>query len=258
MPLGAAAWVSLEYLRGSLFGGFPWIPLGNTMVTLLPIAQLASVVGVYALSLFVALVNAGFALVIVSAPPRPAHRARGHRGCWSPSSSVWGGLRLAANTLVEGGTPVRVGLIQANIAQVDKWNDAQGRPDRRALPADDAAGGGRGAELVLWPESSTPFFFDEEPVGEALVRGVVQSTGVPLLFGTDEIERGAPNRYYNSAFMLDTRRRHGGGLPQDAPGAVRRVRAVQGPAVLRAAAGRIGVGLHARRRSSPCCRSTGT
>ena len=46
--------------------------------------------------------------------------------------------------------------------------------------------------------------FDEEPVGEALVRGVVQSTGVPLLFGSDEIERGEKNRYYNSAFMLDS------------------------------------------------------
>ncbi len=52
----------MEYLRGILIGGFPWIPLGNTMVTLLPIAQLASVAGVYGLSLFVALLNTGFAL----------------------------------------------------------------------------------------------------------------------------------------------------------------------------------------------------
>ena len=42
LPLGAAAWVTTEYARGWLFGGFPWIPLGNTMVTLLPVAQLAS------------------------------------------------------------------------------------------------------------------------------------------------------------------------------------------------------------------------
>ena len=56
----------MEYLRGILFGGFPWIPLGNTMVTLLPIAQLASVVGVYGLSLFVALLNAGFAMAAIS------------------------------------------------------------------------------------------------------------------------------------------------------------------------------------------------
>ena len=43
--LAPAAWVSAEYARGYFFGGFPWIPLGNSMVTLLPIAQLASVAG---------------------------------------------------------------------------------------------------------------------------------------------------------------------------------------------------------------------
>src|SRR5687767_5608140 len=55
-------WVGTEYLRGIILGGFPWIPLGNTMVTLLPIAQLASVFGVYGLSMFVAFVNVGFAV----------------------------------------------------------------------------------------------------------------------------------------------------------------------------------------------------
>ena len=45
--LAPAAWVATEYLRAHIFGGFPWIPLGNAVVTLLPIAQLASVGGVY-------------------------------------------------------------------------------------------------------------------------------------------------------------------------------------------------------------------
>ena len=204
VPLGAAAWVSLEYLRGvGLLGGFPWIPLGNTMVTLLPIAQLASVGGVYALSLFVALVNAGFALVIVSAP-RAQRTVLVATAALVATVAVWGGLRLSANTLVEGGTPVTVGLIQANIAQVDKWNDAKaGQIVERYMQMTRQAVA-EGAELVLWPESATPFIFDEEPVGASLVRGLVASTGVPLLFGTDEIERGETNRYFNSAFMLDS------------------------------------------------------
>jgi apolipoprotein N-acyltransferase len=204
VPLGAAAWVSFEYLRGvGLMGGFPWIPLGNTMVTLLPIAQLASVGGVYALSVFVALVNAGFALAIVS-----AHR--GQRSALAATVAlvavvaVWGGMRLSANTLIDAGTPVRVGLVQPNILQADKWNDAKaGEIVERYLQMTRQAVA-EGAELVVWPESATPFVFDEEPVGEALVRGVVQSTGVPLLFGSDEIERGEKNRYFNSAFMLDS------------------------------------------------------
>ena len=66
----------MEYLRGMLIGGFPWIPLGNTMVTFLPIAQLASVVGVHGLSIFVGLLNVGFAIAAISTGRREDHRAR--------------------------------------------------------------------------------------------------------------------------------------------------------------------------------------
>ena len=66
----------MEYLRGILIGGFPWIPLGNTMVTFLPIAQLASVVGVHGLSLFVGLLNVGFAVAAISTGRRRVDRAR--------------------------------------------------------------------------------------------------------------------------------------------------------------------------------------
>ena len=203
LPLGAAAWVSAEYVRGWMFGGFPWIPLGNTMVTLLPIAQLASAGGVYALSLFVALVNAGFAIVIVSGGRRRT-AALAATVLLIAATALWGGARLGANALVDGGTRVKVGVVQANIAQVDKWNGAKaGQIVERYLEMTRKAVA-EGAEFVLWPESATPFYFDEEPIGQSIVRNLVASTSVPLLFGTDEIERGQPSRYFNSAFVLDS------------------------------------------------------
>ena len=61
-----AAWVATEFLRGILFGGFPWVPLGNSQVTVLPVAQLASVLGVYGLSGLVAAVNVLLAMALVS------------------------------------------------------------------------------------------------------------------------------------------------------------------------------------------------
>jgi apolipoprotein N-acyltransferase len=196
-----AAWVSMEYLRGMLIGGFPWIPLGNTMVTLLPLAQLASITGVYGLSLFVALVNVGFAIAALAGPPRRL-MAIGATVLLITIASIWGASRMASNTLVKGGKPIRVGLIQANIAQVDKWNPARAgmiveRYQQLTRQAVDA-----GAEFILWPESSTPFYFEEDPQGE-LVRQLVRQSGRPLLLGSDEIEPGPTARYYNSAFMLD-------------------------------------------------------
>ena len=199
--LAPAAWLSMEYLRGILVGGFPWIPLGNTMVTLLPIAQLASVAGVHGLSLFVALLNTGFALAAIS---------NGRRRTIVLAStlalilavSIWGGTRLRSNTLTQG-TPIKVGLIQGNIAQVDKWNPAKAGMilDRYMQLSRQAVE--NGAQFLIWPESSTPFNFDEDPAGE-VIRRMVRELRAPLLLGSDEIEPGDPPQYFNAGFMLDT------------------------------------------------------
>ncbi len=200
--LAPATWVAAEYTRGFLFGGFPWIPLGNTMVTLLPIAQLASLVGVFGLSAFVALINVGFAATAVAAG-RLRVVALVATLAMITAASVWGGQRLAANRLTQG-EPVRVGLIQANIAQVDKWNPARAGMivDRYLQLTRQAAD--NGADFLLWPESATPFFFQDDPQAE-VVRSMVRQLGKPLLLGSDEVERASQqDRYYNAAFMLDS------------------------------------------------------
>ncbi|MEZ5284415.1 MAG: hypothetical protein R2712_06325 [Vicinamibacterales bacterium] len=119
LPLGAA-WVSVEHVRGWLFGGFPWI-LGNTMVTLLLVAQLASLGGVYALSVFVALVNAGFAVMVVSPARRRAGVSRPRWPAWGSCPCGEAPVPLGRHAGA-GRTPVRVGIVQANIRQEDKWN----------------------------------------------------------------------------------------------------------------------------------------
>jgi apolipoprotein N-acyltransferase len=66
-----------------------------------------------------------------------------------------------------------------------------------------------GARLVIWPESATPFYFEEDPVGASALRRVAQETGAYLLFGSDQIERGPVEgrpgvqiRFYNASFLL--------------------------------------------------------
>ncbi|MBM3808088.1 MAG: apolipoprotein N-acyltransferase [Acidimicrobiia bacterium] len=199
--LSPAVWVTVEYLRGILIGGFPWIPLGNTMVTLLPIAQLASVVGVYGLTIFVALLNTGFTVTALSAERRRLGVGAGTL-VMIALVSVWGGLRLSAGELTSG-TPITVGLIQGNITQTDKWNPARAGMilDRYRTLSRQAVS--NGAQFLIWPESSTPFDFEEDLSG-GLVRGTAREAGVPLLLGSNEIEHSDPPKVYNAAFMLDT------------------------------------------------------
>jgi apolipoprotein N-acyltransferase len=171
------------------------------MVTFLPIAQLASVVGVYGLSIFVALINVGFTIAAIE---------HGRRRVTAPAIalalilgiSIWGGARLSSNALTSG-PAITVGLIQGNIAQSDKWNPA--RADmilNRYLQLTQQALQ-QGAKFIIWPESSTPFHFEDDPAGN-VIRQLVRQSGTPLLLGSDEVVPGEDGGSYNAAFMLDT------------------------------------------------------
>src|SRR2546425_10962850 len=54
----AALWVTLEWLRGYLFSGFPWALLGYSQYHALSLIQIADVTGVYGVSFLLVLVNA--------------------------------------------------------------------------------------------------------------------------------------------------------------------------------------------------------
>jgi apolipoprotein N-acyltransferase len=203
LALAPAAWVATEYARAHFFGGFPWIPLGNAVVTLLPVAQIASLFGVFGLSWMLAMLNACLTIVVTT-----TGRTRLIAGTLAitilMACSIWGAARLRDNRLTREGDATTVALVQGNIRQEEKWDAARApaiferylQMTRGAVTA--------GARFVIWPESATPFYFDEEPAQAAQLRRLAQATGVAILFGSDEIERGSPARYYNSAFMLDT------------------------------------------------------
>src|SRR6185503_16432465 len=99
------AWVATEFARGYFFGGFPWVPLGNSQVTVLPVAQLASVLGVYGLSALVAYINTTLAYSLVTS---------GTQRVIAVASAVvvlvavggWGVWRIADGSLTREGTAI--------------------------------------------------------------------------------------------------------------------------------------------------------
>jgi apolipoprotein N-acyltransferase len=194
------AWVAAEFLRGHALSGFPWVPLGNSQVEVLPIAQLASVVGVYGLSAMVAIVNALIvAMMVTAGRVRVALVVLGV--CLVTIPGIWGGRRIAQGDLIVGDAFL-VGLVQANIAQADKWDPRHARrilTTYLAMTRDVVA---RGARYVIWPESATPELFEEDAATGTAVRDLARELQVPILFGSDQLQRGTSPRYYNAAFLL--------------------------------------------------------
>lgn len=195
-------WVATELGRTHLFGGFPWVLLGYSQTSVLPVAQVASVLGVYGVSALVAMVSAAAANVAIA--PRSGRRYLPLVGAFATVVivAVWGSDRIAGGELVRAGEPVRVGLIQGNVDQAEKWDPARAtaifadylRMTRDAIE--------EGADLVVWPESAIPFTFDDDIASADQVRALARETQTALLLGSDEIVRGAPVRYYNSAFLV--------------------------------------------------------
>jgi apolipoprotein N-acyltransferase len=196
-------WVATELGRTYIPpGGFPWVLLGYSQASSLPVAQLASVVGVYGLSALVASVSAAAAFTVATTSTRQRVAALGAVALVILMVAVWGSQRIARGYWTTAGESLKVGVVQGNVDQEQKWN-----ADRAATIFQDylrmtrqAIGGG--AELVVWPESATPFFFEEDHAAADRVRTLVRQARVPILFGSDQREGGAAARYYNAAFVL--------------------------------------------------------
>jgi apolipoprotein N-acyltransferase len=196
-----AAWVALEYARGTWLTGFPWVLLGYSQATVLPVAQWASVFGVYGLSALVVFVNVALAQAALDLGP----------GRWkAPLAAVatvgliaaWGQVRIMDGRLTREGVLLRVGIVQGNVPQGQKWDPAFGSRILHTYLDLTREVAGRGAQFVVWPESATPFLFEEEPAGRQAVQEVARETGAWLLFGSDQIERGSPPHFYNAAFLV--------------------------------------------------------
>ena len=205
-PTGLAAaplvWVATELGRSYIFIGFPWVLLGYSQATVLPIAQAASIVGVYGVSALVVAVNAAAAAIVTGRTAADRWRPLVATAVVVAAIGGWGARRAAAAEWTREGDPIRVGLVQGNVDQAQKWNVASAAAifnDYLGMTRQAIA---QGATLVLWPESSTPFRFDDDPAGAELVRGMARQSHVSILFGSDQVEQGRPVKYYNSAFLV--------------------------------------------------------
>ena len=201
-------WIASEMGRTYILDGFPWELLGYSQAGVLPIAQLASVVGVYGLSGFVAMVSAAAAYATLARGP----------GRWRAVAGVlaivvlvglWGALRVRASVLTHEGTPIRVAVLQGNILQDQKWDPAMAGPIMQRYVDLSREAIGRGAQFLIWPESATPRPYEESLASGDAIRRLAREAKVTLLVGSDQVEPVRPvdqarpqTRYYNAAYLI--------------------------------------------------------
>ena len=197
--LAPAVWVTTELGRTYFWSGFPWLLLGYSQTTVLPVAQLASVVGVFGLSVLVAAISSTVAYFVLMRSTGSVV-ALGIAAATLAGITLWGNHRLQTGTLAASGRQVRVALIQGNIPQDEKWDPVHAPAIVKRYLTLTRQAASQGAQLVIWPESSTPFPFMDDVGGEA-IRSLVRETGIELLLGSDMIDHSTKS-YYNAAFLV--------------------------------------------------------
>jgi apolipoprotein N-acyltransferase len=199
-----AVWVAFEHVRGYLFSGFPWALLGYTQYRTLPLLQIADLTGVYGVSFLILLVNI-FLFQLW-------RWIRGKDGATYPFLAtcvtmplllltIWYGF-VTLNREVAGKT-VKVALAQGNIPQDIKWDPGFQEETVAIYERLSRRSAGSGAALVVWPESSLPFFFQKELTYSARVSSLARELGTSLIVSSPAIEtEDGRDRLLNSAFLI--------------------------------------------------------
>lgn len=198
-------WVSLEYIRTHAFSGLPWGLLGYSQFQWQTLIQIANITAVYGVSFLIVLANVSvFVLIrgVLTEHPQPMRRP------WLPLTitvaAILGVWLYGLNQLhVPPADRLTVGIVQANIDQAHKWDQAYRvetleryrRLTETVSPKSD---------LILWPEAATPFLFEQEPDYRSLVTGITTNAEVPLVFGSPALRRQHDGTPYllNSAYLL--------------------------------------------------------
>lgn len=183
--LGASEW-----LRATLFTGFPWNGFGQAFANHITLVQAASLIGAEGLGVL--------AIVMFAAPATLATGRTAFSRWFCPvlallallALAVFGLLRLqiAGGARVDFSTlatvpNVRLRIMQPNIAQTEKNKPGSG-PDllERYLKLSDRAAGPQAMGLndvthLIWPEAPLPFVLDKTPKAlETLARTLPAGT----------------------------------------------------------------------------------
>lgn len=211
--LAPALWVTLEFLRSYALTGFPWSSIGYSQYRFLHAIQFADITGIYGVSFMVVAVNgaiADFFIIKKRLRTMPLFSlSQTITGVallvvFITAVFIYGSLRLSET---RSGKPINVSIVQGNIEQDRKWDIAYQREVFATYKNLSETVNIMNPDLIVWPESSAPFYFDEDKVFTQELTDFQQLLKTYLLFGSVLIketaaETGSKNLLTNSAVLL--------------------------------------------------------
>lgn len=201
-------WVGLDWLRGVLFSGFPWMDLGYGLYKTPYLVQTADLFGHHFLTYLIVLANGAVFLLLQFKKDRKVAVQALLVLLVFGGAGTYGKLRgdqLELNLQTK--ETMVFGVVQGNIDQSRKWvpEEQQRTVDTyleltRELIAKPAP-----PQVVVWPETALPFYPTRNPLYHALPR-LAASGNIHLLTGSpwfeiEDVEKQKV-RFYNAALLI--------------------------------------------------------
>jgi len=209
-------WVSLEYIRSFLFTGFPWELMGYTQFNMLYIIQISDVFGVYGVSFCIVLSNTVAFLIYLYLMDKNWQGKRVQTKLAAGATAVfvvilgavfvYGKWRINnIHELAVMSPSSKVTIVQGNIDQAIKWDPAFQKSSTMKYIHLSSLSKDLHPDLVVWPETATPFYFMHDTELSGLVLTGIREIGTDFLIGSPAFTlKNNKIEYYNSAFLVDT------------------------------------------------------
>jgi len=200
LVLSPFVWVAVELARTRI-SGFPWDLLGITQVDNIPLARIASVTGVYGVSLEIMIVNAAFAAAFLM-----RHKRRPLLLAALIAAFVLQGARwIPAPPIRADRTAL---LVQENIPVLDNadWTTQYFADTLTDLTRLSLTPMGGHPALIVWPESPAPFY-GADPVFRGDVGHLALAAHSWMVIGSIGVENAMMSpqhvtEIYNSAALV--------------------------------------------------------
>lgn len=193
ITLSSAVWVSLEYLRTNLFGGFPWGLLGYSQWQNHRLIQISQLTGIYGVSALMVAVNLSLYICF--------KKRRIVSELFFLFPLLIGSLIfMNMKTINHSPQPLlKVAVLQGNIDQYKKWGPEYVQEILSAYGELSGNARTKNPDLIIWPETSAPGWIPEDRGLLQWIQKRVQKTARFNLIGAVTSEGG---RNYNSAFLF--------------------------------------------------------
>lgn len=202
-------WVVLEWLRGWLFTGFPWLPLSASLWQRPGLLQVVEYTGAHGVSFALVFFNLCLAVYLIglmnqanSGDQKVNKKHYFPLELYIAAIMLFGLIALYMTEFPKSEDReliMKIGTIQPHIPSSMKWDESKVVDNMRILSQETRVLSKQNPDLILWPETAVTTALNQDFHMQSWVSAISSYIGIPIITGAIAQEEG---KYFNAVFEV--------------------------------------------------------